>query len=176
MGREKMTLNEMVRIEAHQKDGRYNLRQYKSKKQHHEICKKLVEFADKYKFPMGVLVYIAVGTNAHRPIVFDKGYTKFNETKAEKVIKLCSIVAKQYGDRFYTNDRVVHFLSRLYDVKNNCETKLRQAIKDISQVRFEAVLKSAAGAKQLAQTIFKDEATFTNGGYLKSVSQYPKNK
>lgn len=101
----------------------YNLKQNASKKTHYMICKKLHQMSVEYKFPMGVLVYIAVGTNAHRMGIFEQGYNNLNEKKALTIIKWCEQFAKYHNNpSFRTHDKVVHTLSKFYD-KYSSKTK-----------------------------------------------------
>jgi len=160
----KITLNELVRNEANRKNGNF----MGSYGVHHKICKELVELSDKHSFPMGVLVYIGIGTNAHRPIVFEGRYSKLNRDKVEKVIKLCKIFSKKFGDSYYTNDKVVHALSRYYDVNGGNELKFRQIVNSCN-IDFKTIKISTA--KQLAKILFDKEATYSNGGYIVSVSK-----
>ena len=72
-------LEALIREEAKKNIGALNGLEMLKFHRHNQICKKLVEFSDKYNYPMTQLVYVGVGKNAHRLIVFEKGYFDFNE-------------------------------------------------------------------------------------------------
>ena len=90
----KFSLDTRVRLVAENEGGKgvkmpvwFNLPQHKELRQQHiDICKGLVALSvanDNY--PITYLVYFAVGKNAHRKEVFEDGYTRFDEKKAEKI-------------------------------------------------------------------------------------------
>lgn len=96
---------------------RFNLPQNKEKRLLHiEICKKLVEYADKYNYTVSKLVYFAIGKNAHRINVFFEGYATFNEKKVTTIFKWLNMFAK-YNDnhKLFHNADVMHALVRFYD-------------------------------------------------------------
>lgn len=167
---EKKTLNDLVREEAKKNVSRYNFAKDKELKiLHHNICKKLVEISDNNNFPMGVLVYIAIGTNAHRPCVFEKGYTRINEQKTERVIALCDIFAKKFGEETRTNDRLVHAVRRYVDLCGGCVLKFRQLVNSMSDKDFN--MRKIKTAKQLAKLLCGDEAEYSKGGYIVTVNK-----
>lgn len=169
----KMTLNEMVRAEAIKNVSRYNFHPRKAEMLvHHNVCKSLVNLADKHNFPMGVLVYIAVGTNAHRPIVFEKGYTKCDVEKAEKIISLCEIFAKKFGENTRTNDRLVHAVCRYVDRCGGGVLKFRQLCNALDAKTF--VMPKTA--KELAEILCGKEAIYSNGGYIIKVNAPTRHK
>ena len=129
---------------------------------HHKVCKELVKLSEENNFPMGVLVYIAVGTSAHKPSVFEKGYTKINMDKAVNVIKLCNIFAHKYGAKYATNDKVVHTMSRYYEVGGS-KNKLRKIV-NASTIDFKEM--KIDTAKKLMGILFKDHADFSDKGYI----------
>lgn len=134
---------------------------------HNGICKKLVNYADKHNFPMTLLVYIAIGTNAHRPIVFEKGYTKINEERTELVLKLCEIFAKKFGNNWRTNGHLVHTICRYVDItKHRKELKFRQLVNDCN-IDFNTI--KIDTAKKLALNFFGKEAEYSNANYIISV-------
>ena len=164
----KKTLNELVREEAKKNIGQYNFaKDAESRKIHCKICKKLVELADKYNYPMGVLVYIAIGTNAHRPIVFQQGYLRINEQKVERVITLCEIFAKKFGENMRTNDRLVHSVSRYVDINGGNLLKFRQLVNAMSEKEF----RKFKTAKELTRALCGDEAEYSKAGYITSVNK-----
>ena len=115
-----ITLADLIMNEAQKNESHYNLRQYaKTKEQkllHHNICKELVNLSVKHGIPFGVLVYIAVGTSAHKPSVFESGYKAIHTDKAEKIINLCRIFGEHFGERYTFNDKVVHACAKYYEV------------------------------------------------------------
>lgn len=167
---EKKTLNDLVREEAKKNVSRYNFSKDKELKiLHHNICKKLVEISDANNFPMGVLVYIAIGTNAHRPCVFEKGYMRINEQKTERVIALCDIFAKKFGEETRTNDRLVHAVSRYVDLCGGGVLKFRQLVNSMSDKNFN--MRKIKTAKELAKMLCGDEAEYSKGGYIVTVNK-----
>ena len=167
---EKKTLNDLVREEAKKNVGRYNfVKDKESRVIHHNICKKLVELSDTHNFPMGVLVYIAIGTNTHRPCVFEKGYIRINEQKAERVIALCDIFAKKIGENTRTNDRLVHAVSRYVDLCGGGVLKFKQLVNSMSEKDFN--MRKIKTAKDLAKLLCGDEAEYSKGGYIVTVNK-----
>jgi hypothetical protein len=168
-----MTLNEMVRAEAVKNVSRYNFHPRKAEMLvHHNVCKSLVNLADKHNFPMGVLVYIAVGTNAHRPCVFEKGYARCDVEKAEKIISLCEIFAKKFGENTRTNDRLVHAVCRYVDRCGGGVLKFRQLCNALDAKTF--VMPKTA--KELAEILCGKEAIYSNGGYIIKVNAPTRHK
>lgn len=123
MKTEKNGLEAMIREEAAKNDRLYNLRQNKPKKTHHEICKQLVELADKYQYPICYLVYFAVGKNAHRTHVFEEGYKIINIDKAKTILVWLELFAKHHKNpKLFKNCDVSHCLTKYYE-KISCKTK-----------------------------------------------------
>ena len=136
---------------------------------HHQICKKLVELCDEHNYPMTQLVYVGVGKNAHRPIVFQKGYTEINEEKLLLMLKLSEVFAKKFGSNWRTNAFVCHMIDRyLETVKHRKELKFRQLVNncniDFNTIRIKT-------AKQLANMLFDKEATYSKGGYIVTINE-----
>jgi hypothetical protein len=103
----------------------FNLPQNKEKRTTHiEVCTKLAELSKKYgNYPITYLVYFAVGKNAHRIPTFLSGYTKIDETKAEKIFSWLKLFAKYHkNDKLFRNPNVAHALCRFYD-KFSTKTK-----------------------------------------------------
>lgn len=169
---EKKTLNDLIREEAKKNAGRYNLVKDKTERElkllHHKICKRLVEIADNNKFPMGPLVYIAIGTNAHKTNVFLKGYTRINEKKTERVLSLCEIFAKKFGEETRTNDKLVHMLSRYVELDGGV-LKFKQMINSLDQSTLN--MKKIDTARKLSKLLFGDEAQYSKGGYIIEVNK-----
>lgn len=130
--KEKFSLDTRVRMIAENNGGKgvkmpiwFVLPQHKALRQQHiDICKGLTELSNKYgKYPITYLVYFAVGKNAHRKEVFEDGYTKFNEKKAEKIFSWLKMFAKYHkNDKLFRNPNVAHALCRYYD-KFSTKTK-----------------------------------------------------
>lgn len=141
-----------ARVRATAKDGRYNLRQYADKRQHKEICKKIVQVSDDFKdengkpFPICYIVYFMVGKNAHRLPVFEAGYTKCDEKKARRIISWALAFAKKMGNpKLARNDRVLHALTKYYERVGNKTSDFTDKIKTLSpQPKFNDFKEIAA--------------------------------
>ena len=130
--KEKFSLDTRVRLVAENNGGKgvkmpvwFNLPQHKALRQQHiDICKKLVELsAANGNYPITYLVYFAVGKNAHRKEVFEDGYTKIDEKKAEKIFSWLKIASKYHkNDKLFRNPNAAHALCRFYD-KFSTKTK-----------------------------------------------------
>ena len=104
---------------------KFNLPQNKeNRKLHIEICKKIVELSDANgHYPIPQLVYFAINKSAHKTDMFLKGYTKFDETKANTILKWLAMFAKHNKNRkLFTNGNLCHALCRFYD-KYSTKTK-----------------------------------------------------
>lgn len=161
-------LEALIREEAKKNIGALNGLEMLKFHRHNQICKKLVEFSDKYNYPMTQLVYVGVGKNAHRLIVFEKGYFDFNEEKVELFMKLCELFAKKFGSNWRTNAFLCHTIDRyLETTKHRKELKFRQMVNacntDFNTIRYKT-------AKQLAKDFFGREAEYSNGGYIVSIN------
>lgn len=165
-----MKLNDLIREEAKKNVGIYNFSKCKeSKVRHHNVCKELVELADTHNFPMTLILYIAVGTNAHRKHVFEKGYYSLNRKKAEEVIKLCEVFAKKFGEKARTNDKVVHMISRYYDYMGKKPLMFKQFCNNVDKTTF--ALKDFTQARELAKAIFGKNAVYSKGGYFTEINE-----
>ena len=84
---------------------------------HRDICKELVRLSTQANnFPYSVLVYFAVGTDAHRPIAFNKGYKSINVPKAETILRWLKWFADyNKNPKFYACDKIVHAFTKLYN-------------------------------------------------------------
>lgn len=91
---------------------------------HIEICKKLKALSEANgNYPITYLVYFAVGKNAHRKEVFEDGYTKIDEKKAETIFKWLTLFAKHNkNEKLFRNPNLAHALCRFYD-KYSTKTK-----------------------------------------------------
>lgn len=153
MNEKKVTLLELISNEAK--------RRIKSEKNiHHNVCKQLMEYHQSSGFPITVLVYIAVGTNAHRPMVFEKGYQRFDKERLDKAIKYCTIFSKKYGEQYRTNAIVAHGICRYLDM-NGSERKFRDLVK---QSDFE--MKGIKTAKEFMNKLCGDKAEYSKSGYI----------
>lgn len=134
---------------------------------HNQICKELVRLADDYNYPMTQLVYVAIGKNAHRPMVFEKGYTKIDLEKTELMLKLSDVFAKKFGNNWRTNGFLCHTIDRYLEItKHRKELKFRQLVNGCN-VDFNTI--KIDQAKKLAKIFFGDEAEYSNGGYIISI-------
>ena len=130
--KEKFSLDTRVRLVAENNGGKgvkmpvwFNLPQHKALRQQHiDICKGLVALSVAHNnYPITYLVYFAVGKNAHRKEVFEDGYDKFDEKKAEKIFSWLEMFAKYHkNDKLFRNPNVAHALCRFYD-KFSTKTK-----------------------------------------------------
>lgn len=90
--------------------------EWNAAKKHHDICVQLVNLAKKNNFPYTALVYFAVGTDAHKKPVFDKGYKNINLEKAETILKWLMLFAKHNKNpKFYTCEKIVHAFTKFYE-------------------------------------------------------------
>ena len=168
-----MKLNDLIREEAKKNVGRYNFAPDKEARvRHHLICKRLVELADKHDFPMTLMLYIAVGTNAHRKPVFEKGYDYINPDKVEQVIKLCEVFGKKFGAKARTNDKVVHMISRYYDIMGKKPLMFKQFCNNIDKATFK--IDSFTQSRELAKVVFGKNAVYSKGGYFTNIVELEK--
>lgn len=161
-------LEKLIRAEALKEIGVMNDLSQLETYHHNQICKKLVNMCDKHNYPMTQLVYVAIGTNAHRPIVFEKGYTRIDEERAELVLKLCEVFAKKFGSNWRTNGHLLHMICRYVDItKHRKELKFRQLVNncdiDFNTIKIDT-------AKKLASIFFGREADYSNANYIVSVN------
>ena len=85
-------------------------------KKHHDICVDLANLSHTHNFPYAALVYFAIGGDAHKKAVFEKGYKEINLDKAETILKWLAKFAKyNKNPKFYTSDKIVHAFSKFYD-------------------------------------------------------------
>lgn len=150
-------------------NGKYNLKPFANDpiKLHHNVCKELVSLSDKYNFPMGVLVYIAVGTDAHKTPVFEGGYKKINVEKAEKVIELCDLISTSFNLKgLRTNGNIVHACDRFYKLGGTKE-KLQALINGIKEEDIKTAMN--INAKTVTKLLFSS-LKLNEKGYLESVT------
>ena len=148
----KFSLDTRVRLVAENEGGKgvkmptwFNLPQYKALRQQHiGICKDLVALSvanDNY--PITYLVYFAVGKNAHRKEVFENGYTRFDEKKAEKIFSWLKLFAKYHKNaKLFRNPNVAHALCRFYD-KFSTKTKDFKAAMELMESNPKVDVKNA---------------------------------
>lgn len=148
----KFSLDTRVRLVAENEGGKgvkmpawFNLPQHKALRQQHiDICKGLVALSvanDNY--PITYLVYFAVGKNAHRKEVFEDGYTKFDEKKAEKIFSWLKLFAKYHKNaKLFRNPNVAHALCRFYD-KFSTKTKDFKAAMELMESSPKVDVKNA---------------------------------
>ena len=163
-------LNDLIREEAMVNEGRYNLRQYAKVREqkilHNRICKHLVHIADTHNIPMGVLVYIAVGTNAHRIYVFENGYKAIHLKKAEDIINLCKMFGKRFGTEHCFNDKVVHACAKYYSVQGN-NTEIWQNILNKTP-KEDIVMVKVKRATDLLKKLCGDMCEYSTSGRIVS--------
>lgn len=150
--KEKFSLDTRVRLIAENEGGKgvkmpawFVLPQHKALRQQHiDICKGLVALSvanDNY--PITYLVYFAVGKNAHRKEVFEDGYTKFDEKKAEKIFSWLKLFAKYHKNaKLFRNPNVAHALCRFYD-KFSTKTKDFKAAMELMESNPKVDVKNA---------------------------------
>ena len=108
-----------------------NEEDFNAKKTHHDICVKLRDLSVAHNnFPLTVLVYFAVSTQAHRQHVFEKGYTAINEKKAEKILKwLEKFAQKGKNPSFATCGNIAHAFAKFYDTFSKQDKDFNKALK-----------------------------------------------
>ena len=150
--KEKFSLDTRVRLVAENNGGKgvkmpvwFNLPQHKALRQQHiDICKGLVALSEANgNYPITYLVYFAVGKNAHRKEVFEDGYTKFDEKKAEKIFSWLKLFAKYHkNEKLFRNPNVAHALCRFYD-KFSTKTKDFKAAMELMESNPKVDVKNA---------------------------------
>ena len=148
----KFSLDTRVRLVAENEGGKgvkmpawFNLPQHKALRQQHiDICKGLVALSvANGNYPITYLVYFAVGKNAHRKEVFEDGYTRFDEKKAEKIFSWLKLFAKYHkNDKLFRNPNVAHALCRFYD-KFSTKTKDFKAAMELMESNPKVDVKNA---------------------------------
>ena len=148
----KFSLDTRVRLVAENEGGKgvkmpawFNLPQHKALRQQHiDICKGLVALSvANGNYPITYLVYFAVGENAHRKEVFEDGYTRFDEKKAEKIFSWLKLFAKYHkNDKLFRNPNVAHALCRFYD-KFSTKTKDFKAAMELMESNPKVDVKNA---------------------------------
>lgn len=143
----KTTLGELITKEANSKPfidwqgkatrdnkGRFvkTEEEFNAKKTHHDICVKLKHISEVHNnFPLTLLVYFAVSTQAHRQYVFEKGYTSINEKKAEKILKWLEKFAKKAKNPSYaTCSNVAHAFAKFYDTFSKQDKDFNKAMNE----------------------------------------------
>lgn len=148
----KFSLDTRVRLIAENEGGKgvkmpawFNLPQHKALRQQHiDICKGLVALSvANGNYPITYLVYFAVGKNAHRKEVFEDGYTRFDEKKAEKIFSWLKLFAKYHkNEKLFRNPNVAHALCRFYD-KFSTKTKDFKAAMELMESNPKVDVKNA---------------------------------
>lgn len=150
--KEKFSLDTRVRLVAENNGGKgvkmpvwFNLPQHKALRQQHiDICKGLEALSVAHNnYPITYLVYFAVGKNAHRKEVFEDGYAKFDEKKAEKIFSWLKMFAKYHkNEKLFRNPNVAHALCRFYD-KFSTKTKDFKAAMELMESNPKIDVKNA---------------------------------
>ena len=148
----KFSLDTRVRLVAENEGGKgvkmpawFNLPQHKALRQQHiDICKGLTALSvANGNYPITYLVYFAVGKNAHRKEVFEDGYTRFDEKKAEKIFSWLKLFAKYHkNEKLFRNPNVAHALCRFYD-KFSTKTKDFKAAMELMESNPKVDVKNA---------------------------------
>ena len=104
-----------------------------NREKHIEVCKKLQEVSEaNNKFPMSLLVYFAVGKNAHRLPVFKEGYTAIDEKKATTILAWLKLFAKHCeAPNLARNANVAHALVRVYENHTTSTKKFKEMLANV---------------------------------------------
>lgn len=133
--------------------------------EHNKICKEIVSFAERNNVPMALLLYIAVGTTAHKENAFKQGYKVFQHEKATKVMLMSELISKYFNmPSVRTNDRVVHFCSRYYTYQGGNVTNFQNILKTKDKNSFN--IKNFKTAKDVGKFFFGDNNDYTDKGYI----------
>lgn len=148
--------------------GRFNLihdAEKRAKKMaHHNACKALQAFATESGFPITVLVYIGVGTNAHRPCVFEQGYAEFKESRTRKIVNMAKTFANHMGQpNLAHNANLIHALCR-YEAQGNKSKDFATIVKGLDKATFS--MRNYKNAKEVANYLFGGVLEFNEHGYI----------
>ena len=132
---------------------------------HNKVCKEIVSFSEQNNVPMALLLYIAVGTMAHKENAFKNGYKAFQHEKATKVMLMSNMIANYFKTpSARTNDKVVHCCSRYYTYQGGNVTNFQNLLKTKPKENFK--LKNFKSAKEFGSFLFGNTSTFTDKGYI----------
>ena len=111
------SLEERVREIASGVDNATFISDEDKRRTHIEVCKKLVDLSDSHgKYPVTYLVYFSIGKNAHRTEVFDKGYSRIDEDKAETVFKMLEMFSYWHENpKLFRNPNTAHIFCKYYE-------------------------------------------------------------
>lgn len=125
---------------------------------HISICEALAKLStNNGNYPITYLVYFAVGKNAHRKEVFENGYTKINESKAEKIFSWLRLFAKHHkNEKFFRNANVAHAICAYYD-KVSTKTKDFSAALKGMESNASLKIKNANGVMKALGIVKKTE-------------------
>lgn len=170
------TIETLIKNEAKVNVGRYNLLKDKTAKvAHHNICKAILGYADEHNAPFGILLYVGVGSDAHKPSAFGRGYKKFDEKRADLVFDLCKAFVKYFGlkGRSAYNDKLVHSVCRFVDICKKGGVKDKKKIaatfKECLETKpkdTEVKLSKFRTAKEFGVFLFGDKLSFNENGYI----------
>lgn len=122
----------------HKVDGkqvRWKEDEWNNAKRHHDICVELVRLATEHNFPYSALVYFAVGKDAHRKFVFDRGYETINVAKAETILKWLKKFAEyNRNPSFYTSDKIVHAFCKFYQEVSTKDKDFNRGMKAFTKL------------------------------------------
>ena len=90
--------------------------EYNNLARHRDICKELVRLStEHHNFPYTPLVYFAVGCDAHKKPIFEKGYKSINIEKAETILRWLEWFADYNNNpKFFACDKIVHAFTKFY--------------------------------------------------------------
>lgn len=135
-----------------------------SVKLHNKICKDIVRCMEKYNIPIGTIIYTSVGTSAHKPHIFHKGYLRFDEKRLDDVMRLNYIFTKRFGEQWRRREVLIHALCRYIDTaKTNKIDRFKKIVKnclaDLNSIKID-------NAKKLNKYLFDKQAEYSNSGYI----------
>lgn len=168
------TLLDLIQAEAKTNVGKYNLIKNEAVREakimHHNVCKKLITISTEKNISMSHLVYIAIGTNAHKRQVFERGYAAIDEKTLDRVISLVDIFAKKFGEESRSNEKLIHAVHR-YVKHDGGVLKFKQMVNHLANENPQFAVNKTKSAKDLARAIYGDLVSYTKGGYLLEVGK-----
>lgn len=109
--------------------------EYEKLSLHRSICQELVRLSEaNNNFPFTPLVYFAVGTDAHKKPIFDRGYKSINLEKATTILKWLDEFAKwNKNPKYQTSDKIVHAFAKLYDTYSKKDKDFRSLMRQFTK-------------------------------------------
>ena len=167
MGNTKV-LTELVKKESERSIGTLDFIHDAEKKAkamaHHDACKALWAFSQKSGFPISVLLYIGVGTSAHKPSNFEN-IVKFDEKKCDKVVKMAKAFAKHFGGKetLAHNANLIHAICRFVKCGGK-SADFRTYVKSLPTENFS--IGKYKNAKEIGKFIFGEFLDLNERGYI----------